>query len=73
MSPRIANIIACLRSAGPYLAIELILPGGSLIALILWIAKNRGMLKQRLAAIRRRARTATQLVAVLRPSAASTL
>lgn len=73
MGPRIANIIACIRSAAPYLAIELILPGGSLIALILWIAKNRGKLKQRLARIRFRAQTATQFVAVLRPSAASTL
>ena len=73
MSPRIADIIACIRRAAPYLAIELVLPGGSLIALVLWITKNRGMLKQRLARIRFRAQTATQLVAVLRPSAASTL
>lgn len=73
MSPRIASLIACIRSVGPYLAIELILPGGSLIALILWITKNRGMLKQRLARIRFRAQSATQLVAVLRPPAASTL
>lgn len=73
MSPRIANIIACIKSAAPYLAIELILPGGSLIALILWITKNRGMLKQRLARIRFRAQSATQLMAGLRPSAASTL
>ena len=72
MSPRIANIIACIRSAAPYLAIELILPGGSLIALILWISKNRGVLKQRLARIRVRALTATQLVAAFRPAAAST-
>jgi hypothetical protein len=72
MSPRIANIIACIRSAAPYLAIELILPGGSLIALILWISKNRGTLKQRLARTRVRALTVTQLVAAFCPAAAST-
>lgn len=73
MSPLIAKIIACIRRAGPYLAIELILPGGSLIALILWIAKNRSSLKHRLARIRRREQTASQLAAVLRPFTASTL
>ena len=73
MSPLIANIIASIRRAGPYLAIELILPGGSLIGLILWLAKNRGSLKHRLAKIRFRAETAPQLAAVFRPSTASTL
>lgn len=43
---RIAAIIACLRRAAPYLAIELILPGGSLIALTLWILRNRKRLRQ---------------------------
>jgi hypothetical protein len=38
---RLATIIACIRSAAPYLAIELILPGGSLIALCLWLLKQR--------------------------------
>jgi hypothetical protein len=38
---RIVTIIACIRRAAPYLAIELILPGGSLIALCLWLLKNR--------------------------------
>ena len=41
MSLRIAKIIACIRQAAPYLAIELILPGGSIIALILWLLRNR--------------------------------
>ena len=41
MNPRIAKIIACIRQAAPYLAIELILPGGSLIALALWLLRNR--------------------------------
>ena len=29
------------RSLGPYLAIELILPGGSIVALLLWSFRNR--------------------------------
>jgi hypothetical protein len=47
LSLRIAAIISCLRRAAPYLAIELILPGGSLIALTLWILKNRKRLRRR--------------------------
>lgn len=43
---RIAAIISCLRRAAPYLAIELILPGGSLIALTLWLLKNRKRLRR---------------------------
>ena len=38
---RIVIIFACIRRAAPYLAIELILPGGSLVALCLWLLKNR--------------------------------
>ena len=29
------------RSLGPYLAIELFLPGGSIVALLLWSFRNR--------------------------------
>ncbi|HEX5459999.1 MAG TPA: hypothetical protein VFX20_08510 [Steroidobacteraceae bacterium] len=69
MSLRIAKIIAFGRQAAPYLAIELILPGGSLIALVLWILKNRPSMQRRLPG----ARLTAQLVAALRPSAPSTL
>jgi len=34
-------ILQWTRSLGPYLAIELILPGGSLIALLLWTYRHR--------------------------------
>ena len=34
---RIAKLAALLRDVGPYAAIELLLPGGSLIALGLWL------------------------------------
>jgi hypothetical protein len=34
---RTAKIIALLRDIGPYAAIELLLPGGSLLALGLWL------------------------------------
>jgi hypothetical protein len=36
---------ALLRSVGPYAAIEILLPGGTLIALLLWLWK-RGSLDQ---------------------------
>jgi len=34
-------IIGQLRNLGPYLAVELILPGGSLVALLLWFYRHR--------------------------------
>jgi hypothetical protein len=34
-------IVAQLRNLGPYLAVELILPGGSLLALLLWLYRHR--------------------------------
>lgn len=46
---RIAIIFACIRRAAPYLAIELILPGGSLVALCLWLVKNRARRRASLA------------------------
>jgi hypothetical protein len=36
-----AWILGALRSLGPYLAIELILPGGSIVALLLWAYRHR--------------------------------
>lgn len=68
MNLTIAKIIAFIRKAGPYLAIELILPGGSLIALTFWILRNRASLQRRLP----RAGLLAQFAAALRPSAAST-
>jgi hypothetical protein len=32
--------LALLRSIGPYAAIEVLLPGGTLIALVLWLARQ---------------------------------
>jgi len=37
VKPLAIKLIAAGRSFGPYLAIELLLPGGSLIALLLWL------------------------------------
>lgn len=39
-----------LRALGPYMAIELVLPGGSLIALGLWLYNHRGQVTARCAA-----------------------
>ena len=38
-------IIEQLRTLGPYFAIELILPGGSVVALLLWAYRRRSALR----------------------------
>ena len=73
MSLRTDKIFANFRRAAPYLAIELILPGGSIVALILWLLRNRAAVRCSLAKISSRVRSAAQLAAVLRASTASTL
>jgi hypothetical protein len=37
----ILRLAGLLKAVGPYAAIELILPGGTLIALAIWLVKNR--------------------------------
>ena len=34
-------VIQLARDASPYVAVELLLPGGSVIALLLWLFRNR--------------------------------
>lgn len=41
LNPWIARLPALLRILGPYAAIELLLPGGSLIALLIWLYRSR--------------------------------
>jgi hypothetical protein len=40
----IARLPALLRRLGPYAAIELLLPGGSVIALLIWLSRHRASL-----------------------------
>lgn len=40
MKPLALRAIAAGHTLGPYLAIELLLPGGSLVALLLWIYRG---------------------------------
>jgi hypothetical protein len=40
-SDYLAAVVAKLRHLAPYAAIELVLPGGSLIALLLWFYRRR--------------------------------
>jgi hypothetical protein len=40
VNPLALRIIAAGRSFGPYLAIELLLPGGSLVALLVWLYRT---------------------------------
>ena len=41
LNPWIARLPALLRGLGPYAAIELLLPGGSVIALLVWLYRQR--------------------------------
>ena len=41
MNRFIAKIVAVARNFGPYLALEMLLPGGSLIAFLLWLYRSR--------------------------------
>ena len=40
VKPLALKVIAAGRTFGPYLAIELLLPGGSLVALLLWLYRT---------------------------------
>lgn len=40
-SNAMARAVGLLRSIGPYAALELVLPGGSLLALLLWLYRHR--------------------------------
>jgi hypothetical protein len=62
-----------LRKLGPYAAIELLLPGGSLIALSLWAVRNRSSIAAhaRRAWARRSKRRAVGLIASAPATASS--
>jgi hypothetical protein len=45
-------LVEQLREFGPYFAVELLLPGGTLIALALWVYRNREALWHRVGAWR---------------------
>jgi len=40
MKPISSKLLAAGRTFGPYLAIELVMPGGSLLALLLWVYRT---------------------------------
>jgi hypothetical protein len=37
----VKRLLAGARSASPYLLVELLLPGGTLIALLMWVLRNK--------------------------------
>jgi hypothetical protein len=41
LSPLIGRLLVLLRNFGPYAAIELLLPGGSIVALVYWWYRHR--------------------------------
>ena len=42
MKAIVSGLVRNLRGAGPYLLIELLLPGGTLLALLLWLTSGAG-------------------------------
>jgi hypothetical protein len=55
---RFARLPALLRDVGPIAAIELLLPGGSLIALLFWLLRRRASIRGRISGSRAPARSA---------------
>ena len=45
-NPWITRCVAALRALGPYAAIELILPGGSLLAVGLWLYRKYRVVRE---------------------------
>jgi hypothetical protein len=41
MKKKMRATLSAMRAVGPYVAIELIVPGGTLFSLLLWFARNR--------------------------------
>ena len=35
------KMMTAMRTMGPYVALELLMPGGTLLSILLWIARNR--------------------------------
>jgi len=35
------RMVSAMRTMGPYFALELLVPGGTLLSLLLWFARNR--------------------------------
>ena len=60
----ISRFVVWMRSFGPYVAIELLLPGGSIIAVALWTYRHRFAL---------RSRDSTPQSASVKPARAQTL
>ena len=55
---RFARLPVLLRDVGPLAAMELLLPGGSLIALLFWLLRRRGSIRVRISGRRAPARSA---------------
>jgi hypothetical protein len=65
LAARMARGVAILRSVGPYAVIEILLPGGTLLALLLWMYRWRKQqkLERQSSPARAVPRTATQVIA----------
>lgn len=58
------NGLKCLRRAGPYLLMELLLPGGTLLALLLWFSS--GLSRGQFADVQQLSMNATSIERVIR-------
>lgn len=59
---RLKSVLKTVRGLGPYLLVELLLPGGTLIAVLLWLAQNGGRRQN----MKARAQPVARTVAALR-------
>jgi hypothetical protein len=66
-APSLKSFLPTLRRAGPYLLIELLLPGGTLLALLLWL--SQGFARGKFAVVHERdvAAPALELVIAAQP------
>jgi hypothetical protein len=59
----VARAVAILRNLGPYAAIELILPGGTLMALLLWLYRSHKKAEARVCTFRAQGRGKNEVTA----------
>jgi hypothetical protein len=69
MYAAVSRLVPSVRSFGPYLLIELLLPGGTLLALLLWI--SQGITRGGLMGVTQPVVSATAVERVVAPAASA--
>ena len=70
MNTRFESILRTARNFGPYLLVELLLPGGTLIAILLWLLQHAGK-RQNMKARERRTSASAAVLRLLKSAAPS--